>query len=146
MENDFASTFKELVNLDQNAVEAYEMAINRLKNDAYKSEFVKFKEEHQQHIEAIITILKNHGISEHFNSSIGKKQLLPKGKAVITNLTRDNSILLAIISNEIDIIDAYSFVYSKASRWKDTEDILKHIIDDEKRHKTWLENIMVQQQ
>ncbi len=143
MENDFASTFKELVNLDQNAVEAYEMAINRLKNDVYKSEFVKFKEEHQQHIEAIITILKNHGISEHFNSSTSKKQLLPKGKAVITNLTRDNSILLAIISNEIDIIDAYNFAYSKAGGWKDTEDILKHIIDDEKRHKNWLENIMV---
>jgi hypothetical protein len=142
-ESDFSNILKTLVELDYNAIETYDVAINRINNSVYKKNLIKFKEEHAKHMNELILIFKKHGIKISSILNSKKKSLLPKGKVVISKLMRDNSIILALISNEIEIYTAYNNAYLHANKWQDVKNILKHGIEDERQHKIWLEKTLI---
>ena len=58
MQGDFASALKDLVELDYDAVEAYEAAINRLDDEEYKDVLKTFKEDHERHISELSDVLR----------------------------------------------------------------------------------------
>lgn len=57
---DFAKALRELVELDYDAVEAYKVAIKRLKNRKYKDRLQQFKKDHERHINELNTVLFAH--------------------------------------------------------------------------------------
>lgn len=137
-QKDFADAVKALVELDYDAVEAYEAAINRMTKEAYKSQLQKFKEDHQRHIRELNVVLKAHN-KEEINAP-SAKQWLTKGRVVLGGLIGDTSILQAMHSNEEDTNDAYEKMNTHEGKWKDAEDVLKRGLEDEKRHKKWIED------
>lgn len=54
----------------------------------------------------------------------------------------DNAILLAMRSNEGDTNDAYERTCRRNDVWPDAEAILNRGWMDEKRHKTWIEEVL----
>ncbi|MBL0942527.1 MAG: DUF2383 domain-containing protein, partial [Alphaproteobacteria bacterium] len=62
-QEDFEVALKELLELDYDAVEAYEAAINRLENQEYKTQLNTFKNDHERHIKEISALLKKHNIA-----------------------------------------------------------------------------------
>lgn len=138
-QTDFADVLKDLVELDYDAVEAYQAAINRINNHTYKLKLAEFKADHERHIKELTDVLINHGERLPKGPSIGK-QWLTKGKVVIATLMGDDAILLAMKSNEGDTNTAYERVNSREDKWPDSRDIIKRGLDDERRHKAWLES------
>jgi rubrerythrin len=138
IKSDYANAIKDLLELDFDAIEAYEAAINRLQDQSYKSKLSEFKQDHVKHTEVLSSLLKTH--EEEAPTSGSAKQYLAQGKVVLGGLIGDKMILLAMISNEIDTNTAYERVLYHEHRWADAVNIITEGLADERRHKTWLQS------
>lgn len=136
----FEDALYELCELDYDAVEAYEAAINRLEKEDYKATLRDFKNDHQRHIEEIRKLLETHQAKIPEGPSL--KGLLTQGKVVLGNLFGDNSILTAMLSNEMDTNKAYERLNTHTEKWMDAIDTLARGLEDERRHKEWLEMVI----
>lgn len=141
MEGDFSSALTDLVELEYDAVEAYEAAINRLDNQEYRKKLISFKNDHMRHISELCELLKAHMITPPTGPSLGK-QWLAKGKVILGNLVGDLAILRAMRSNEIDTNVAYERIKAREDSWPDSRDMIDRGFADEQRHKKWLEDIL----
>lgn len=139
-QENFHDALYELCELDYDAVEAYEAAINRLENNNYKEHLSKFKAEHQRHVEELRMLLKKH--NENFPEGPSAKQILAQGKVVFADMFGDEAMLKAMLSNEKDTNEAYETINSHKGMWPDAVEILEKGFSDEKRHKRWLESIV----
>jgi rubrerythrin len=139
-QNKFEDALYELCELDFDAVEAYEAAINRLKKESFKQKLMEFKKDHERHITEISTLLEEHQIKAPEGPSL--KGLLTQGKVIFTNLIDDEAILEAMLTNEEDTNTAYERLNSHLGKWEDASDVLKNGLADEKKHKQWLELIL----
>lgn len=135
----FTDAVQELLELDYDAVEAYEAAINRVENSTYKSKLSEFKMDHQRHITELSALLRKHNAEVPTGPSA--KQWLTQGKVVLANLMGDAAILRAMVTNEEDTNVAYARMQGREDIWADAKDILRRGLEDEKRHKNWLQSV-----
>ncbi len=133
----FADALKELIELDYDAKEAYDAAIERITNPDYKSQLQKFKTDHERHIQELNAILRAHG--EESVDGPSAKQWLTKGKVVLANLIGDETIMQAMRTNEEDTNTAYERVNNHKDKWSDAVEALKQGLLDERHHKKWIE-------
>lgn len=138
-EPNFADAVKDLVELDFDAIEAYDAAISKLQNEDYKRMLSDFKWDHNRHIDELTAILTHHGEEPPSGPSM-VKQWLVKGKVFLGTLQGDKSILKAMLSNEEDTNTAYLRMNNRADKWADIIDTLERGLIDEQNHKKWLEN------
>ncbi|STX29520.1 Uncharacterized conserved protein [Legionella beliardensis] len=136
----FHDALYELCELDYDAIEAYEAAINRLDNADYRTKLTEFKNDHQRHVQEITSLLKSHQAKVPDGPSA--KQLLAQGKVVLANMFGDEAILKAMLSNEVDTNTAYERMNSHKNKWPEAAEILSRGWNDEKRHKQWLDAII----
>lgn len=137
-ESDFETAIQNLVELDYDAIEAYNMAINKLENMEFKGKLETFKKDHERHVKEFSDLLRKHNVKVPAGPDI--KQWLTKGKVVIGTLLGDNAILSAMISNEYDTNAAYENLNNRDDIWEDAKEILKQGLKDERTHKAWLES------
>ena len=135
---DFAKAVEELIELDYDAIEAYTAAINRLENPTYKSKMNEFKSDHQRHVAELSEMLRERGKTPPTGPSAGK-QWLAKGKVILANLIGDKTILAAMKTNEDDTNTAYERMNHHRDKWPEANDILVRGLQDEQRHRTWIE-------
>lgn len=137
LQTNFLDALKDLLELDFDAIEAYNAAIERLENPIYKLKLNEFKEDHQRHTVNLTHLLNQH--NEKAPTGPSSKQWLTKGKVVLANLMGDTAILKAMVSNEIDTNTAYERVNYHEHLSADSRVMLKEGWEDEKRHKEWLQ-------
>ncbi|WP_419419036.1 DUF892 family protein [Legionella sp. D16C41] len=135
----FQDALYALCELDYDAIEAYEAAINRVDSAEYRSRLNEFKNDHQRHVQEITALLESHQVEAPNGPSA--KRLLTQGKVVLANLLGDEAILKAMISNEIDTNTAYERINSHKNIWPDAVEIVSRGWADERRHKQWLESV-----
>lgn len=143
LQNKFEDTLKELIELDYDAVEAYDAAIKRLECEEYKKNLRSFREDHQRHISELSALLQKKQITPPTEPSA--KQWLAKGKVVLANLIGDNTILLAMKTNEDDTNKAYENILNHNGRWEESVEILDKGLADEQRHRSWIEQQLEKQ-
>lgn len=134
----FSEAIKELLQLEYDASEAYEAAIKRINSPSYKEELTAFLADHHSHIHKLKNLLMAHRHIPPAGPSLGK-QWLTKGKVVFGALLGDMTILEAMRSNETDTNTAYERVNAREDKWEDARLILNEALQDEKRHKAWLD-------
>lgn len=135
----FVDALKQLVELEFDALEAYEAAIDRLDDKEYKTTLGQFRDDHKKHITDLTNLLIHHDIEPPTKHSLGK-HWITTGKVVIGNLTGgDKAILMAMKSNEGDTNTAYCRMKERTDIWEDAKDILERGLQDEQRHKKWFE-------
>ncbi|MCD6056067.1 MAG: uncharacterized protein K0R12_1029 [Gammaproteobacteria bacterium] len=138
-QSNFEDALYELCELDYDAAEAYEAAINRVDKTEYKEKLKEFKEDHQRHIEEIRSFLRKRDAKIPEGPSA--KSILTQGKVVVANLFGDDSILKAMSSNEEDTNTAYERVNNHPEKSTEAEDFLRQGLEDEKKHKEWLDSM-----
>jgi hypothetical protein len=136
---DFADALNELLELDYDAVEAYQAAIHRLNNADYKSKLSEFMGDHAKHVNEITALLKKH--NKRYATKPSGKQWLTKGKVILADLISEDSVLSAMLTNENDTNVAYTRMNERTDKWPDAIDIIKNGLQDEKRHKLWLKSV-----
>ena len=140
-QSDFGNALKDLVELEYDAIEAYIEAIKNLENEDYKSHMEEFLKDHKKHVEKLNQILVDHGKRSVTGPS--GKRLLTKGKVMLADIMGDdNTILKAMRSNEEDTNEAYHRMVSHKNKWEDIGSIIDEFLEDEKKHKKWIEDTL----
>ena len=140
-QKDFIGVIKQLIELDYDAVGAYEAAIKNLENPKYQQKLEEFKEDHNRHIAELSLFLSRcNEIPPTGPDNI--KRFLAKGKVEIAALFGDQNILNAMLSNEEDTNTAYERVNSRIAESLDGKiaKIIASGLDDERKHKKWLQD------
>ncbi len=133
----FINELKDLLQLDYAAVEAYDSAIERFKNETFKMKFQEFRNDHHRHIKNVTEYLKK--IGGDYPTGAGIKKILTQGKVILANLAGDISLLKAMKSNELETTEAYKHINAYPDIPSDIKDALLDGYQDEKRHLLWIE-------
>lgn len=139
-QDNIIDAIKSLMELDLDAIEAYEAAVNRLENGAYKAAMKEFKSDHERHVQELKQYLENN--NEEAPTQADIKSLLTQGKVAIASLISDNAILKAMQSNEEDTNTAYERTFNRRDVSDELFDILKRGLEDEQRHYRWIDNTL----
>lgn len=94
-----------LIQLDYDAIDAYDAAIDRIDSPEYKARLREFREDHARHtrdLGAVVTQLGGKSAQQG-----GAKSMLTRGKVMMADLMGDTAILQAMRSNEEDTNTAY---------------------------------------
>ena len=126
----------DLIQLDYDAADAYQAAIDRLENASYRAELALFNADHLRHIEELGDALGAMGRTPPKQGDI--KRFLTKGKVVIGSLMGDEAILQAMRTNEEDTNTAYERAVGFRNVPPSTEEILERAREDERRHLAWI--------
>ena len=137
LELDFIKAIKDLIELDYDAISAYEAAIGRLEKEETKNALQDFKKDHEKHVEELSSFVKSKNETPPTGPSL--KSVFTKGKVILANLIGDMTILKAMRDNEIDTNHAYERINNCPNIPEEISDFLKQGLEDERRHLAWLE-------
>lgn len=135
------SDLNDLIELDYDAIAAYETAIERLESDSYKKKLSEFLGDHERHITELSKVVRSEGGNPEGEGDA--KKILTEGKVVLADLAGDKAILKAMKSNE----EQTNSKYEKAveTGYADhIQAILQRGLSDERRHKAWIETTLDQ--
>ncbi len=135
-EDKLPSLLTDLVQLDHDAILAYDAAIERLGGANHRSALAGFRRDHLRHIEELGAALAAMGKTLPKESDM--KALLAQGKVVLAGLVGDKAILRAMKTNEGDT----NIAYERAVQHRDASPELRQTLEaglaDERRHRAWL--------
>lgn len=128
---------QDLIQIDYDAIEAYEAAIDRVDSFNLKPALREFLADHQRHIRELSAMVSAEGFDPPTKGDY--KRVLTKGKVVLADLAGDRAILTAMRSNEDQTVKAYE----KACDHQGLEPVvlttLQANLADERRHRAWFE-------
>jgi uncharacterized protein (TIGR02284 family) len=128
----------DLVELDLDAVEAYEAAIERLDDPVFTAQLKSFCEDHRRHVADLNPIIQDLGGEPVLAGDF--KRILTKGKIVLGGLVGDKAILSAMKSNEDDTNVAHERAVAHVGEVSGhVMSILTRNLGDERRHRAYLE-------
>lgn len=127
----------DLLQLDHDAIQAYSIAIARLRNASYKQTLQEFKADHERHVEELSRLIRHHGGNPvpipHLPSGVFKLAVQAVGA-----LGGDRGILLAFKSNERQVRDKYRRMAEQQHEDTEMSAVLSRAAGDESRHYSWV--------
>lgn len=135
-EDNLADLLQDLIKLDYDAIEAYEEAVERIDNVAYKDKLREFCDDHRRHTRNLAEYLRQMG--EDIPDGPGAKHFLTKGKVVLADMMGDEAILKAMKTNEDDTNTAYERAVKHAAVTPELRDTLEANLGDERIHRAWI--------
>jgi hypothetical protein len=135
-DTELVSDLNDLIQLDRDAMEAYTVAINAVRDAAIRDTLVANRADHQRHVEALASLVRNRGALAielpHVTGPI-KMAIQAMGAATM----RDSNVLLALRVVEGQVKDRYA--HYRDRRWpSDVELVVRAGDDDEARHYRWI--------
>jgi len=135
-ESDLVTLLTDLVQLDFDAVDAYQAAIDRLDNPEWRATLASFRDDHLRHTAELGEALRGMGIVPPSGGDI--KSMLTQGKVVMAGLVGDEAVLRAMRTNEADTNTAYERAVQFSDLHSGIRDMLEAGLADERRHCAWL--------
>lgn len=139
-EDNLEDLLQDLIELDYDAIAAYEAAIERLDNVEYQQKLRGFCEDHRRHTTNLAPFLTRLG--EEVPDGADAKSLLTKGKVVLADLMGDEAIIKAMKTNEEDTNTAYERAVKHADVTPEIRQVLQSNLEDERTHRAWMESVI----
>ncbi len=136
-EKDVIELLCNLIELDYDAIEAYQASIERLKDPEAKRRMREFMGDHERHTQDLSRCVRELGGQPPKRGDI--KRVLTKGKVVLGSLGSDRGILMAMKTNEKDTNKAYERATSRTDVPRNVREILLRNYEDERKHLRWIE-------
>lgn len=136
-QKDVAHLLNALIELDFDAVEAYEVAIDRIEDEDDKAAFASFRDDHERHTRELQPLVAELGGKPATTADI--KRVLTKGKVFLASLVGDKAVLVAMKTNEDDTNTAYDRAVDRDDVPSHMRDVLVRNRDDERRHRAYIE-------
>jgi uncharacterized protein (TIGR02284 family) len=137
--DEIARHLNNLIELDYDAIAAYDAAIERLEDVGYKNKLQEFRDDHKRHVEELGKLVQAQGKDPSASGDVMK--ILTKGQVVIGGLAGDGAILEAMKLNE----DQTNSKYERAVDEDFPQAIhqaLEQGLADERRHRAWIEETL----
>ncbi|HJU18104.1 MAG TPA: ferritin-like domain-containing protein [Stellaceae bacterium] len=135
-ESTIEDLLNDLIELDYDAADAYQAAIDRLDDPAFRTTLSEFKRDHLRHIDELGLVLTGLGRTPPKQGNL--KILLTRGKVIIGGLAGDKAILQAMRTNEADTNTAYERAVQFRDLTSNARDVLDRGLEDERRHCEWI--------
>jgi uncharacterized protein (TIGR02284 family) len=127
----------DLIELDFDAIEAYEAAIKRLESPEYSSKLGEYCEDHRRHTRDLTAQVSRLGGDPE--TGPGAMRLLTKGKVVIADLVAgDHAILTAMRANEEVTNKRYELALDGDDLDAESRAVVARNLEDERRHRAWI--------
>jgi rubrerythrin len=139
-QNQFSDAIKALIELDFDAADAYEAAIDKIDTVEYKKKLEGFRQDHLKHTQALSQLLRDHNEEPPVGPD-HTKHYIAEGKVTIAGLIGEKTVLKALNSNEVDTNTAYDRINERTDIWEEAKPIIKKGREDEHRHKQWLDSV-----
>lgn len=136
-ESDISKLVQDLLYLEHDAIAAYDSAIDKLDNEAFKSQVASFRDDHYAHVSTLKTMASELGIEAPAEGDM--KQMLTTGKVALANLMGDGAILTAMKTNEDDTVTAYDRARQHQDARPESVAFFEKALTDEQRHRAWFE-------
>lgn len=127
----------DLLQLDHDAIGAYDIAIEKLESPEYAQQIRGFRSDHERHIQGLNELIVQLG-----GTPANEPHATAPLKQALQNLgakAGDKGVLIAFRANELQVRTKYDGYASKANRWPAN---VKETIDrnalDEERHYRWI--------
>jgi uncharacterized protein (TIGR02284 family) len=137
-ETDFVEMLSNLVQLDLDAMEDYDLAMARVEKAEYRDQLEEFKGDHVRHSEELSNIVTELGGKA--STGPGTKQSFTTGGAVLADMVGDKRILEALKANEDDTNKAYERAVEMSGDNPSADEVLRRGLADERRHRAWIED------
>ena len=126
----------DLIELDYDAIAAYDAAVSRLDSIEYRQALAAFRSDHVRHTQNLAPFLQQMGsvVPDGGNA----KAMLTTGKVFIGSLFGDKAILEAMRTNEDDTNTAYGRAVGHAQATPEIRAVLEQNLADERRHCSWI--------
>lgn len=135
-ETTLENLLKDLVQLEHDAADAYEAAVDRLKDAGFRSQLTGFRQDHLRHIAELTALMADLGHEAPKEGDM--KSLLAKGKVVLGGLMGDKAILQAMKTNEDDTNTAYDRAVKFEKAPPEIRLTFEKAQADERRHRDWM--------
>jgi uncharacterized protein (TIGR02284 family) len=135
--SDVVDMLNDLIQLDFDAIQAYEAAIVRIENSEQQRQLQAFRDDHKRHTEELGRVVK--GLGAEPASSASMKQVLTVGKVAFADMMGDRAVLQAMKTNEDDTNTAYERAASRSDLPPDAVPVIQSALGDERRHRDWIE-------
>jgi uncharacterized protein (TIGR02284 family) len=126
-----------LIELDYDAISAYESAIDRIDDAESKERLAEFMADHQKHTRNLSEHLTAMGETPPTEGDV--KGILTQGKVFVAGLMGDKAILKAMKTNEDDTNAAYEHALAHEDTDASVKQTLQSNLEDERRHREWIE-------
>jgi len=137
MAKELASLLSDLIQIDYDAVAAYEAAIDRLDDAAAKASLTEFRGDHERHTRDLSMLIRDMGETPPTEGDF--KAVLTQGKVALGGLMGDKQVLQAMKSNEDQTNKAYEDAVAHPELGAETRRLLESNLADERRHRAWIE-------
>lgn len=132
-----AKLVQNLLQLEYDAIAAYDATIERLKDPAHSDRIAEFRGDHARHVEDLRELARQMDV--HAPTEGDAKSLLTTGKVAIAKLGGDSAVLSAMKTNEDDTVAAYRHAASNAEADAAMKGIFERALEDELRHRAYME-------
>lgn len=131
----------DLLQLDHDAIQAYDVAIEKLEDRDQADQIAGFRRDHERHVRELNELITRlGGTPKNEPHATGP---LKQGLQSLGGLAGDKGVLIAWRANELQVRTKYDNYASKAVLWPDD---VKRIIDrnalDEERHYRWVADVL----
>ena len=139
-QSDFLDALNCLLELEYEAIEIYEAAINRLEKKEYVDKLKEFQGDHRNHIDKISKYLSSKSYDPVQKPGI--KQWITIAAISLGSIIGDKSVLGSLHGAEEDTNTAYERINGHSEKPQDFTRELRAFYDDEKKHKKWIEDTL----
>lgn len=130
----------DLIQLDEDAVEGYTIALNAVRSESHRDTLVSFRADHKRHIEELGALVRERG-----GTAIELPHVTGPFKLAMQALggvaMSDASVLLAFKVVEGQVRDKYRHFAARAYPAA-VSDVVRHAADDEDKHYRWVSDTL----
>jgi hypothetical protein len=135
--SDVIDMLNHLIQLDYDAIHAYEAAIGRIDNSEHQRQLAEFKDDHERHTRELDYVVRELR-GKPVNGAI-IKHVVTAGKIAFADMIGDKTVLLALKTERDDTRKAYARVAGRRDLPPSAVPVIQAALDDVLRHCEWLE-------
>lgn len=131
-----------LLMLDNDAVEAYQQAIDRIESPTCRNKLMEFQNDHRRHITDLKAIISRFGGKPQDRTDV--KGFFIKGMTSLQSMMGDEMALRAMRTNEKLTNSTYQDALDDLQMPEEIRMVVEKNRDDERRHLQWIESALQQ--
>jgi rubrerythrin len=137
-ESDVRSLVADFIQLEHDAIAAYETCIERLDSTHRRERIREFLSDHERHLSELHEIARQVGAD--IPREPGMKSMLTTGKVALADMMGgDGAVLKAMSTNETDTVTAYERGMRHEALDVESRSVFERAHSDELRHKAWMD-------
>lgn len=137
-ESELGELLCDMIVLDQDAIEAYTAAAERIEDASICERLDEFRADHERHVRDLSEIVRDMGMTAPEAPEVNRE--VARVAIIMSKMGGDHGILMGLKSTE----DQTNFAYEHAVKHADITDEVRSVLElnlsDEQRHRAWIED------